>query len=164
MAMAAGAEARADQGEVWREVAARADRHAIVSPTGAMDDLFEDCSPRLDDLHGGFRRLDGQLGALACIGGKPLVLDYVSRSDVFAALWAPLLRGYLLDAMEHDGDAPAHPRIAASFLSTLRGSQVQTRPGIGLGSTFALRAGRAGGTGLEHEGELVQLSAFAARR
>jgi hypothetical protein len=39
--LAAGMEARAVQGEVWREVADTAGRHGVNSGTGAMHDVFE---------------------------------------------------------------------------------------------------------------------------
>src|SRR5439155_1565114 len=111
-AFAQGRAARADQGEVWSEVAAKAVRLAAVSPTGAMHDIYEHQRASLGDLIRAVRLHDGQLGAVAAIGGRCVVLDHVSRPDVFAALHAPLLQGYALDALEAS-DRPAPSREEA---------------------------------------------------
>jgi hypothetical protein len=161
-AMAAGREMRADQGAVWDEVAAKAERHDASSDTGAMGDVFAGRGDQLAELERRFSRQDGQLGTLACLAGVPTVLDFVSRADVLAALWTPLLRGYCLDALEHDGEAPVVREAAEAFMKAVAAARPQGMPGAGLGTTLAFQAGRLGGTGLAHEGELVQLSAFTA--
>ena len=43
-----------------------------------------------------------QVGMLAAIGGRFVVLDYVSDVEAFAALHDPLVAGYALDALEPD--------------------------------------------------------------
>ncbi len=112
-AMAAGQAARADQQQVWAQVE---DRGAAASPTHAMRDAFARHEARIDVLERAVTRRDGQVGALACLGGRPAVLDLVSRSDVFASLFRPLLRGYCLDAAARAGPRAgpgAVPRVAA---------------------------------------------------
>ena len=51
--LAAGAEPRAAQGEVWREVAAKSARHGARSDTGALRDIFEQ---RRETIDGGRAR------------------------------------------------------------------------------------------------------------
>src|SRR5580704_846361 len=41
-----------------------------------------------------------QVGMLAAIGGRFVVLDHVSEVEAFAALHGPLVQGYALDALE----------------------------------------------------------------
>src|SRR4051812_10503299 len=86
MHVAQGLEARADQSEVWSEVADRATRVGAAAPTGAMHDVYEHRRSSLDDLLAAVHLHDGQLGALVAIGGRCVVLDHVSRPDVFAVL------------------------------------------------------------------------------
>jgi len=153
-------EARADQGEVWDEVNAKLAEHDAESETGAMGDVYAHRREGLAELESRVSRRDGQLGAIACIGGRPLVLDYVSRPDVFAALWPPLLRGYCLDALEQrEADAPRE--VAEDFLGSVGTASSQRRPGLGLGETLAFAGAQVGGSGLAVGPELVQLSAFA---
>ena len=107
-----GMEARAEQGEVWDEVAAKSHRLDIDSSTGAMHDIYEQRRDRLSRMREAIRLHDGQAGTLVAIGGRLAVLDLVSDPDAFAVLHGPLVQGYALDALEHEseGDLPAPPR------------------------------------------------------
>src|SRR4051812_23582682 len=67
---ARGREARADQGAVWDEIAAKSRRMGAASPTGAMHDMFESRRPMLDDMTHAIERQDRQTGALVAIGGE----------------------------------------------------------------------------------------------
>ncbi len=105
-------------------------------------------------------RRDGQLGAVACVAGKVAVLDWVGRADVFAALHAPLVAGYALDAVEHlvDVQPPAPPSIGdvEAFIDSVLAAPRRRRPAVGLGEDVRF----AGGAALEVDGELVALTAF----
>ena len=159
--VAQGRAARADQGEVWSEVADKAVRMAAVSPTGAMHDIYEHQRASLGDLIRAVRLRDGQLGALAAIGGRCVVLDHVSRPDVFAALHAPLLQGYALDALEAS-ERPAPSREEAeAFVAQVLHARLSERDGIGLGRSAQFATPAAAGTALLAEHELVQLTVFA---
>ena len=98
--LAAGMEARAVQGEVWREVADTAGRHGVNSRTGAMHDVFERRREQLDAVARAVEMHCSQVGMLAAIGGRFVVLDHVSEVEAFAALHGPLVQGYALDALE----------------------------------------------------------------
>jgi hypothetical protein len=104
--VAAGLEARAIQGEVWREVAETASRHGVNPRTGAMHDVFERRREQLDRFARAVEMHCSQVGTLAAIGGRFVVLDHVSEVEAFAALHGPLVQGYALDALEAP-DAPA---------------------------------------------------------
>jgi hypothetical protein len=93
-----------------------------------------------------------------------LCLDYVSRPDVFARLYPKLLRGYMLDALERlDQPAAGYPLIE-SFGSEVVAAEA-TRSPVGRAGRD-LRFGRSTviGSGLELDGELLQLSAFSSGR
>lgn len=159
--MALGGEARAVQSAVWDEVAQKADRMAVHSGTGAMHDIFEDTRDRLGEFQAAVTLHEGQLGAIAAVGGRVAVLDCVSRPDVFATLHAPLVQGYALDALEAgDRAAPSVDEVDA-FLQQVLDARTSERDGIGLGRDMCSTAGRVGGAGLLASGELIQLTAFA---
>jgi hypothetical protein len=126
-----------------------------------MGGIFEGHEDRLAELEARVSRRDGQVGALACIGGRPTVLDLVSRTDAFASLFRPLVRGYCIDALEHGVDRASDVPDAEAFVAAAREAITRRSPGVGLGDTLAFSGRGVGGSGLAVDGELVQLSAFA---
>jgi len=87
------------QAAVWEEVAAKAGRHGVHSPTAAAADIYSSREKELADLRRVFPLAPGQSGALLALGDEHLCLDYVSRPAAFARLYPKLLEGYLLDAL-----------------------------------------------------------------
>ena len=102
-----------------------------------------------------------QVGMLAAIGGRFVVLDHVSEVEAFAALHGPLVQGYALDALEASDAAPPSIDDARDFIELLLGAPCTPGPAVGLGEGLRFAFGGLAGTGLVHEGELVTLTAFA---
>ena len=89
-------------------------------------------------------------------------LDLVSRPDAFARLWPKLRAGYLLDALEGlDGKLVPADEIRA-FVDAIGGADEARQPSAGLGADVRLRGEGVIGSGLELDGELIQLSAFGS--
>jgi hypothetical protein len=149
------------QGEVWNEVAAKAGRLAAHSPTGANADTFRAHGASLDELEPAFPLEPGQCGALFALGDS-LCLDWVSRPDAFVQLWPKLRRGYLLDAIETLDRPSASPAALAAFVSSVDAASSARQHSVGLGEDVRLRGARVIGSGLELDGELLQLSAFSS--
>jgi hypothetical protein len=159
--VAAAGPMRADQSEVWYEVAAKAERLAAPAPTVAMHDVYEHRRTSLADLAVNVPLHPQQLGALAAIGGRCVVLDCVSRPDVFASLHGPLLQGYALDALDAAA-VPAPPLAAAeAFVGAIRAAALDVRDGVGLGRFARFATPPVAGTALLVDDEVVQLTAFA---
>jgi hypothetical protein len=161
--VAAGLEARAIQGEVWREVAETAGRHGVNSRTDAMHDVFERRREQLERVAQSVEMHCSQVGMLAAIGGRFVVLDHVSEVDAFAALQGPLVQGYALDALEaSDADAePPSIEDARDFIELLLAAPCTLGPAVGLGEGLQFAFGGLSGTGLICDGELVTVTAFA---
>lgn len=157
---------RAIQSEVWDVVAGAAAEHAVSAPTSAMRDVFDARGDALATVRRGIVRQDGQLGAVAVIAGEICVADVVSRSDVFAALHDPLINGYALDALTHgDEDVAApDPEEIEAFLAEVVAAETDGRPGVGLGELHTFAGEAAQGTRLQHDGQLVALTAFPGAR
>lgn len=162
--LVAGTGPRAVQGDVWAEVANKSERVNAFSATGAMHDIYEGRRERLDEFLGAIGLHAGQTGALVLIGGRPTVLDHVSRSDVFATLHAPLVLGYALDALDRPAAAhvPARPatQTAGAFLRHVMRARISEHDGIGIGRDVRFAQTRVAGAGLVVSDELVQLTAF----
>ena len=150
------------QGDVWDEVRAKQARLGVDSPTGANRDTFEaHRRSRCARSRTPSRLEPGQCGAVLALGDD-LCLDAVSRPDAFARLWPKLRAGYLLDALERlDGRATSVERIAA-FVDAVGEAPVTRGPSVGLGEDLRLRGAGLIGSGLELDGEPIQLSAFTS--
>ena len=127
------ARARAARARSGTEVAAKAERMDVTSATGALHDVYEGHRDRLAEFNEAIRLRDGQSGALVAIGDSFVVLDWVSRPEVFASLHGALLQGYALDALEGEaGTAPSRAE-AEGFVSLATSARSSERDGIGLG-------------------------------
>ena len=159
--LAAGGPARARQSEVWNEIEAKRARLAAFSETGAMHDVYESRRDRLNRINDAVTLRDGQSGALVALGGSFLVLDWVSRSEVFASLHTALVQGYGLDAIEAQ-EAPA-PSVeeAEGFVALATRIRTSERDGVGLGREVRFHDSRLLGTGLAAAEELLQLTVHA---
>jgi hypothetical protein len=96
------------------------------------------------------------------LGKSVLALDYVSEPAAFARLYPKLLDGYLLDAIERLDGKPAPVEALESFAERLESAPRSRRGSAGLGEDVRLRGEGVVGSGLELEGELIQLCAFTS--
>ncbi len=149
------------QARVWDDVGAMSRRVGARSATGAHADAIAALRPRIDDLSGHFATVPGQCGALVGIGGRPVCLDAVSRAEVFAELWPRLLAGYAADALGAPTGPPLRRRDLVGLLRALGTVPLSRTPSVGLGSDVRGATRDLELTGLVHEGELIQMSAYA---
>lgn len=154
-----GEEHRADQREVWSEVASRLEAHEVVSPSNALSDLYSAKRNALEELRGAIGHISGQVGAIVEISGLPIALDLVSRQEVFAELLPRLGRGYALQALNAPTKKPSR-RAAEGFLAVTLEASRRWLPTLGMGDGFAISQPGVEGSGLTTDGELVALSAF----
>lgn len=153
-----GGPARASQGQVWDNVAAKSARMPVNSSTRALHDVYEGHRDRLNEFREAIRLRDGQSGALVAIGDRFVVLDWVSRPEVYASLHSALLQGYALDALEGEAaEAPTHAE-AEGFVSLATQARSSERDGIGMGHEVRFEEAALIGTGLASGDELVQLT------
>jgi hypothetical protein len=158
---AAPMERGAAQADVWEAVRAKSARLGVRSPTGANADVFRSHGERLESLERAFPLQSGQSGAILGLGDE-VCLDFVSRPDAFARLYPKLLRGYLLDGLERLGGKPTtHDRLRAFVEATERAASARSAS-PGLGEDVRLSGDGVLGSGLELEGELLQVCAFTS--
>ena len=151
----------AAQSEVWDEVRAKSARMGVHSPTGAQADVFQSRETSVRELERAFPLQPGQCGTLLALGDD-LCLDYVSRPEAFARLYPKLRAGYLLDALERlDAKAADGDRLTG-FVDSIGAATRARQHSAGLGEDVRLRGERVVGSGLELDGELLQLCAFTS--
>jgi hypothetical protein len=149
------------QSEVWNAVHERAADLHVASPTGASSDLYRARRDELRALEDAFPAEPGQCGAILGLESG-MCLDVVSRPDAFARLWPKLRAGYLLDALGQLDGKGVSPAIVPTFLGWIDSAELSRQPSAGLGDDVRLRSEHAIGSGLELDGELLQLSAFTS--
>jgi hypothetical protein len=148
------------QSAVWDEVAEKAGRHGVQSPTGAQEDIFAAREGAFGRLRKAFPLAAGQTGALFALGDR-LCLDYVSRPETFVRLYPKLLDGYLLDAVEHIDGASASEGQLAGFVAAADAAPSRRQPSAGLGDDLRLAGSGLLGSGLALDDELIQLCVFS---
>lgn len=156
-----GPQVRADQGAVWEEVATRLQAHSVSSPSRSLGDVYEARRTPIERLREPIRHVEGQVGAVALIGGAPVALDLVGRPEVFAELLPRLADGYALQALQ-GGPAKPGEGEASGFLEAALEAARGPLPASGIGEAFSVTQKGIEGAGLTVLGELVALSAFPA--
>jgi hypothetical protein len=147
------------QGEVWDTLREKAIHMGVSSATGASSDLYRAYERDIRALDSAFPAQSGQCGAILGIG-RDVCMDLISRPDVFTRLWPKLRAGYLLDAIERlDGKPTPYGEIERLLGDASRAAESR-QPSAGLGEDVRLRGDDVIGSGLELDGELIQLSAF----
>ena len=153
----------ASQSDVWDEVREKNVRMAVHAPTGSSADAYRRWQEPLAALEAAFPPQPGQSGALLALGDS-LCLDYVSRPDAFERLYPKLLRGYMLDALEALDRPPVGEEAVAAFAQEAASAPRTKRTSAGLGEDLRFEGAGVVGSGLELDGELLQLSAFSSGR
>ncbi len=167
---------REAQGEVWDAIADTASKLGVHSATGAMDALYVERAPELDEMRQAFPPVEGQVGLLAFVGDAPIGLDVVGGRALYARLHGRLLRGYVMDALDRaSGQAdvslppygvrppapagvPAAPAVQA-YLAAVRAARRVPSPTVGKGAYAVLTGAVIGGELLDGD-EDAHLSAF----
>jgi hypothetical protein len=150
------------QGEVWDAVNEKLMNMSVDSPTAAASDMHRARAQDIRALEDLFPAEPGQCGVFLGLGDD-MCIDVVSRPEAFARLWPKLRAGYLLDALEHLDGKPTPFAVVPTFLGWVGRAEQSRQPSAGLGEDVRLRGESVIGSGLELEGELLQLSAFTSR-
>ena len=149
------------QAEVWQAVQAKSRRTGVHSATGAQRDIFVRHERELRTMRKAFPLETGQSGVIVAFGSGRLCLDYVSQPSAFARLYPKLLDGVLLDALEHATAEPPSVVTLEEFVAAAGAAPRKRQPSIALGEDLRFTTQELIGSGLELDGELLQLSAFS---
>jgi hypothetical protein len=150
------------QSEVWDAIAQKSRRLGVNSPTAAHSDLFQARREAMRELADAIAHQPGQCGMALVLPDGRACLDYLSRPEAYARHHRKLLHGYLLDAIEQL-DRPAAEAVRAHVVvAAISGAAAARQPSAALGSDLRIKAAGIMASGLELDGEVLQLSAYAA--
>jgi ARG and Rhodanese-Phosphatase-superfamily-associated Protein domain len=152
----------AAQSDVWDAIAAKSHRLGVHSPTGAHSDLFEARRGAMRELADAFAAQPGQCGMALVLPDGRACLDYLSRPDAYARHHRKLLDGYMLDAIEQLDQPAAETTRADVLVAAVSGATAVRQPSAALGADLRIKAAGVMASGLELDGEVLQLSAYAA--
>ena len=148
------------QSAVWGAVDDTHHERGSSSPTTAYSDAVRHVQPDLDKLVGEFPLRPGQCGVLLGYGGAVVCMDAVSRAEAYEGLHQALLAGYIMDALSFVDGKGIGKEEADSFLAAVSAAKATRRPSAGLGDDLRLSAQAVTGSGLELDGEVIQMTAY----
>jgi hypothetical protein len=151
----------AAQSEVWRAIDEQSTRRGVSSPTAAHADLFVHHRGALHELREAFPARPGQCGVILVLPDGHTCLDYLSRPDAYTGHHRKLLDGYLMDALDQLDRPAAGIEPVNRMLHRLSLVPLSRRRSAGLGTDLRAATKLIAATGLELDGELLQLSAYA---
>jgi len=173
---------QADQGDVWRRVAEKAEALQVESRTSAMHDVFESRDAELRHYAQAFKALPRQVGAVFIVEeggarrpGAPALagLEVFDAAATFARTLPKLIGTFALEALVR-GDAPAaapagddaarHAAHAAHVAAQLVADVARAVPdrfkALGEGEDLRITSPDLVGAGLVARGRLVHLAAY----
>jgi hypothetical protein len=153
----------ADQGEVWRDIDAKARRMDALSDTSAAAALYEKAYRHLEEFQERLEAVPRQAGALFAINGIVAGMDLFDSPATWRKSMRKLLQSYGLDALDRThgpaSDAGPQPK---KFLKAVQVSPLERFKAIGLGEDVRINGKKTVGGALVVDGRLVHLVAFPA--
>lgn len=161
------------QGLVWNSIDEMSSRLGGRSETGSMDDVYDRLETDVDEWIAHFPCDKGQVGLLAFLGARPLAVDSIGCSELWARVHRRFLGGYVMDALAWQGTATAQARSGAAldseaarqFLDAVGSARRISSDTVGSGEYRVLAGEAIGGelvAELDGYRSIVHLSAFPA--
>ena len=156
---------RADQGEVWADIDAKASRMSSVSETHAMADMYAQNETSVEPFVEAIPAQFHQRGAVFVIGGEIIGCDLFDCAATLSKLLPKIVRSYALDAVDRDSASSCVARDPSSMevrelLERIAAAETTGFPAIGLGEDFRLQTPGLAGGALVEDGRVVHLGAF----
>jgi hypothetical protein len=154
-----------NQGQVWREVDEYLEAFGTVSQSAALEDVFEASSISVDELVDGLSPVDGQVGLVSACGGQIRSFDLFDQPATLLAYWDALVQGAALDALARPelAEAPVLAEAQAQqFVDDVIGAEWERTAGVGLGRSVSIDTPTVTATGVEWDGVVCHLAAFAS--
>ena len=152
----------ADQGAIWNDIDAKAERMAACSPTHAAAAMYDQARGELEGFQSRLEAAPGQVGAVFAINGRVLGLEVFDNAATWRKSMRKIVESYGLDALDRqDEPRPRGRRDPGRFLASVAAGEVERFPAVGLGEDLRLHGPRVAGAGLAVNDELVHLLAYA---
>ena len=101
-----------DQSAVWAGIEEKMARLGARSNTAAMSAMYENLQQPIEDFVSAFQPMDGQVGAMFLVNGRPGGIELFDAPATWRKLSSKLIRSYALDAIDR-GDATGRSHRAS---------------------------------------------------
>jgi hypothetical protein len=149
-----------DQSAIWSSIRNRQENEAIMSPTGAMADLYDRRRGELAAFARAIPYPDGAVGMVTAIGGHVTGLELFDTPATMAALWPIFIRAAALDALR----APAAPAVvkerAIRMVRRIHEAKMETFRSPGIGHDVRFTGGGIAGAALVCQGVMIHTTLF----
>ena len=151
----------ADQGAIWSDIDAKAERMAAPSPTRAAAAMYEQTRTDLDAFQAKLEAVPRQVGAVFAINGAIVGLELFASAATWRKSMRKIVESYGLDALDRQDTRPVRARRDPKrFLTAVSKAAVETFPAVGVGEDLRLRSPRIAGAALAADEQLVHLLAY----
>jgi hypothetical protein len=158
-AMQAEGTRRSDQGAVWANIAAVAEKLSGQSPTKAMSAIFERNSFDIEEFVQAFHVLPEQAGIVFCTPNG-IGFDLFDAPVTLLKLFPKLIRSYALDALGVTPTAAATKAEVVDCLKMAAGSELFVDAAVGLGKDVRFSGASLTGAALWAEDRYVHVCGF----
>ena len=152
----------AGQSEVWRDIDTMIGTYRTTSSTSAMKDVTRQHRQSLDESIQTFQIGENQVGACMFIDGRTVGMELVSNPVAFQLLWPRLIRSYAMDSRRLSRKESARQGSPAEksqqLVEEVSGAKWEEFDGVGSGRDLRLGMGRASGSALVFDGDIVHMS------
>lgn len=154
---------RADQARVWAELAQAAAHFDVRSETGAMRDVYDQQTVKLESYEAAFQAMRGEVGAVFALGDRIVGLDVFDTDDTFRLLLRKLVSAYAFDALRQSAASgtPPSKTDVLSFLERVWSATATSYEAVGEGKELRLCAPGLAGAAIVHSDRPVHVAAFA---
>jgi hypothetical protein len=157
-------EYRADQSAIWQDIAERASRRDVASPSMAMAGIYEKDLPSLQEYLRHFSLIGSQVGAVFMINGKVVGMDAFGKPETFSKSFRKLVQSYAMDAIDwlEQADEPKSSKSdVTKFTKGILACKVETHDAVGVGTDFRFESNKLTGFSLALDGKVIHMSVFA---
>lgn len=160
--MRASGVARADQGAVWFEVAARLNDYGVASDTMAMSAMYEQRGEDLESYVEALRPQPGQVGAAFGTGGRIVGLELFDSPSGYRASADKIVRSYAADVIGGTAhDEPLTEVSVRTFMQAILATTPDLHAATGAGVHARFDSDTHVGAALLHGGRVLHMMAFA---
>ncbi len=161
MRMRRTGERRADQSEVWDNIAACSADYDVVSTTASMSDIYDSQEARLKRYKDAFGVESGQIGAVFAADGKVQGLELFDSSETFSHYLERLVSSNVLGSLSaRAGNKAAARQDVEKFIDSIKETRTEPFKALGEGEDLRLSGETLAGGALVAEDRVVHLAAF----
>ncbi|MDD5242667.1 MAG: hypothetical protein PHU49_01500 [Syntrophorhabdaceae bacterium] len=156
---------RANQGQVWDDIARMEVDAGVRSSTGAMKDVFQEKEDDMGEYMKAFPHVPGQRGLIVFVNGRVAGFDMVSLESAYAVLHTKLIKSYAMDAYlerrKAEGNYKPSVGDAKAFLGAVQACKEERYESLGHGWDYRYEGQSIVGSALVFSEKVIHMAFFS---